>query len=308
MSRAGLFPVLAALLLALPLSGCSGGDPDRAAALDGLRFPATMTVQTTPDDPFEAVADLRVTWQEGRDRVFAIASEGEGDLARRSIVAGPSAYTSNQGIAWTRHAWPQSLGLVSARLLLWDLPALAQDPALAMAVTETAEGRNLTFAGTLVRGVREYPLRLELGVRGDEVVWARLDAPAGRESPFTFRPAEGFPFPAQVPAASRTPDEASTGDRASHTAHAQVIALIQDYRRTRGTLPPEPSAEEMRLQLLASGDDWPRNAFDGTPLANRRASGHFEWTRCGAQDGDYRGLGHDGVLVRQAFGQGCKTL
>jgi hypothetical protein len=302
---AGLFPVLAALLLAVPLSGCSGADSGREAALGSLRFPATMRVATTPDDPFEAVGDLRVAWQ---GTVFAIASEGEGDLARRSVVDGALAYTTNQGIAWTRHPWPESLGTVSARLLLWNVRALAEDPALAMTVEDTAEGRNLTFAGTLVRGVREYPVRLELGVRGDDVVWARLDAPAGRESPFTFRPVEGFPFPAQAPAASRTPDEASTGERASHPSHVQILGWIQDYRQTRGTLPPEPSPDALRLQLLASGKEWPRNAFDGQPIANRRASGHFEWTRCGDQDGDYRGLGHDGILVQQVFGAGCKTL
>lgn len=301
-------PLAIALLLVLPLAGCATSPAaGRDAALGPLHFP-TMAVQATPDDPFEQPGDIRVAWQDG---LFAIASEGEGDLARRSVVdadAG-SAYTTNQGLAWTRHSWPASLGTVSARLLLWDLRTLAEDPALDLEATANPEGRNLTFAGTVERAGRAYPVHLELGVRGDEVTWALLDAPMARESPFTFRPdARPFPFPVQVPAASRTPAEVSEGERASHPGHVQILGWIQDYLRTRGTLPPEPTPDELRLQVLASGRPWPTNPFDGTPVEDRHASGHFEWVRCGDRDGDYRGLGHDGILLQQVFGVGCKNL
>jgi hypothetical protein len=295
-------------LLVLPLlAGCSG-DPTGPRAGDhavaALDFSVPLDVLTTPDEPNEVRGFLRVGWS---GDAMAIESESEPDLARRTVVEDGKAYTSATGMGWVVQDLGPALGSrLSTRIVLWDLQALLQDPGLHREVHEQGDAVNLTLAG---RTGPEDRLEVEAWVltRAGLIVEAWLDSPQGREGPYRFTPSGGpLAFPVEVPATAMPLRDVQEKDSRSYGTHGQVIGLVRDYASRRaGVLPDRLDPETLQVELLASGKAWPDGAYDGQPVRDSEASGHFSWTRCTLSDGLYVGYGWDGAVLSERFGAGC---
>src|SRR5207253_2079506 len=123
-----------------------------------------------------------------------------------------------------------------------------------------------------------------IAIAAGRIAKATVSSPQGRESPFSFGPAAApFPFPIEVPAATHAPAEVAQGDDASKQAHQRVIAWVQAYGRTRaGGMPDHVDEATLRVEVVSSQGTWPTGAYDGKPLADQPAAGHFQWTKCGA--------------------------
>lgn len=294
-----------ALLPILLLAGCSGptappaGDP--RAAVAALQWP-TLSVHTTPSEPAERAGTNIVTWGAG---TFAVYSQSEADLSRKSVVAsGGAVYTTDNDVGWTRAEFGRSIRL-SPRLILWDLQTVLADPGVHVEVRPEGDVLNATATGRMES--RGWDVAVQLGAVAGRVTWAREEAQVGRESPFTFR-AEGaaFPFPPVAPPAFRDESEVGALNDRARAAHVQVIQLIQAYARNHaGTVPDEPSPSSMALELAASGQPWPDNPFTDRPLAKGDGPGDFVWAKCGPFDALYGGRGFDSYLVSQTFRSSC---
>lgn len=298
--------LLAVLLMAGPLlAGCSDPAPppdnDARKVLASLQWPV-LTVRTTPSEPFEQVRPNHVTWSNG---IFAVASENEPDMSRRAVVDGTTSYSTDFGRGWIRQEHPARHAMHN-RLALWDLKWVLEQPTMELKVTEVGNVANFTAIGKVGPG---WDVHAQLEAVDGQVRWGRLEAQVGRESPYTFL-SEGvaFPFPPAVPAEWRSLDEVLTLQDSARSAHTTVILLLKDYARNRGgTMPEEPSASSLAVEMTASGRQWPNNPFTGRPLAVGTASGDIEWQTCGLRDARYGGLGYDSSLVIQSFGAGCRN-
>jgi hypothetical protein len=295
-------PALVGLLCFTVLAGFadSGGE----GATRPIQWDRVLEVDTTADEPWEYRGFIRIGW--GAD-AFAIHDEAERDLPAMGLRVGDRFYSTENGMGWivTTRAEVQEQVTLSPRFLFWDLRALVEG---ASKRSERQDGDDtvVTASGTVkIRG-EGHPYDLTIRHRGS-IVAARLEAPAARESPFTFRPSDAkIPFPLTVPKAVLAASEAQQGTAQSRDQHAFLIGLIQSHTDRPGqSLPDRVTAEDMRVELLASGRSWPANAFDGSPLRSTEASGHFRWTKCGAEDGRYEGFGWDGVILSQNWGRGC---
>lgn len=308
--RAGAAPpatALAALLALGLLAGCAQAPPpgdDPRLLVAALQWPS-LAVKTTPTEPNEATGDIRVTWQGG---VFAVAADVEPQLRHRMVVQGRTAYVNQvPGMGWTRFGLDDPVPANSPRLVLWDLPRLASDPSAQVAAVQEGDRLNATVTVEVRTWRGPATLRTEVGAVGGKVVWARQTTPFDPETPFLFRfDGTPFPFPAAVPAASRTVLEVNSGLAAAQATHRDVILLVKDYQRTHACqVPDEPSADSLRVELLTGRKEWPDNAYTLEPLSAGDRPGDFGWTKRGPTDATYVGWGWDGALVSQTYGPNC---
>lgn len=296
---------LGLLVAILVLPGCSDPHTKALASLGPLHFDAPMEVATTQHEKETRAAAILVAW--GGDSSFGILGAGETDLAAKTVVVGGQAYTTETGYGWLQQSRDQAVSTssLSSRLVLWDLRLLLQDPGVTLTVT--GSGAEKTVHGVGHVAASGVDVTLDATVRDGAVVHAVIASPQGRESPFTFTPSRAaFPFPLEKPSPVRSVEEVAAGDATSKASHRTLIGWIQAYGRTRnGAMPDDVTPETLRVEVLASGGQWPQGAYDGKPLANQAASGHFLWTKCGANDAQYTGYGWHGRLVVQGFGRGC---
>lgn len=308
MTRLARHVAAVAALLFAALAGCSA-DPEQARSprelAAGLSWP-TLTVHTTPAEAFEATRPIHVTWQPG---TFAIWAEAEADLRHRMVVTGRDVfYNQVAGMGWTRFSLDDRVAPNSPRLVLWDLREALAAPSMDLTVNETGNLLTFTATGTLATSQGKLPVRIDLGAVDGRVAWARLESEYAMEAPFTFRD-EGTPFPFDpvVPQVSLPYGEATTRNVVANSGHVTVIKLLQEYARNHAcTVPDEPSPESMRLELLASGKEWPRNAFTDEPLRTGSGSGDMGWSKKGPSEANYVGWGWDGALVSQTYTAACR--
>ncbi|MEA3166529.1 MAG: hypothetical protein QOJ26_1401 [Thermoplasmata archaeon] len=286
------------LLAALLLAGCAAGPAEAPPAPD-VEFGA-MSLETVPLEPFEARGVIRVAWA---GDLFAVHTKGEGGMPAMAVRQGSVLYTTETGMGWTSQdvtAFASS-SVRGFRYLAWDVPALLEEGR----VTSVSEGR---FEAESDFNDRNGPQTAGIVVLhdGHTVTEARVTTAADPESPYTLRPAAGFPFPVAVPSPSRPVAEVLRMDATARDVHAGVLKLVADYSRNHaGSLPDRLDPDALRVEMLASGASWPEGAYDGQPLHEASASGQFHWVHCALNDGVYEGYGWDGAAVRYAFGRGC---
>lgn len=295
---------LAALLLAGCLGSTADGtverDPAAESALEALDFEGVFDVFPTAMEPEDQRGSIVVAWQDG---LFAVDNEKEFDLAQHTVVDGATAYTSRTGAKWT--AWPLddavAQGRLSNRLVLWDVPRLLRDPGTTLAAAQE-DGRTV-LRGDVALGLG-LEAQVEVVVEGGRPAAMRIEADEGREAPFTIAPGRSpLRFAVQVPATVLAAQQVEAGDAQAKAGHDQVAALVLAYCRTRaGVLPDSVDPETLRVELLASGQEWPRSPYDDAALRHGGGSGHFEWDRASPTEGTYTGLGWDGGVVLHFFG------
>lgn len=290
---------MAASLLA-GLSGCLSHGSASAGPVPALEFPV-MSVTTVPLEPLEGRGVLVVAWQDGR---MGVSTLHEGGMPPQAVVAGPTLYESQAGMAWT--SWSRATYAQSTargfRYLAWDAPTLL---AQAHVTTATATWFHATSSYTV--GDRVQPVTLDVNHTGATVVDIRIATPQDPESPYTLRPAgAAFPFPMAVPAVFRPAPEVTELDGKARDGHGVLLGLVAAYGKDHGgTLPDTLTPDSLRVEMVSSGAQWPTDPYDDQPLHERVASGHFHWVHCSLGDGLYEGYGWDGPTVRFAFGRGC---
>jgi hypothetical protein len=296
-----------AVVAAVVVAGCGapapGGDDPRSLVA-ALAWP-TLSVKTTPSEPHELTGAIQVAWQDG---LFAIAAEAEPQLRHRMVVQGKDVYINQvPGMGWTRFTLAEGVQPNSPRLVLWDLPRLAADPAAQVEATQDGDTLNATVTVEVQTWRGPATLRTEIGAVAGRVVWARQETAFDAEAPFTFRfDGKPFPFAPAVPEGARTVAQVNAGIGPAQAGHRDVILLLKEYQKTHACqVPDEPSPESLRIELLTSQKEWPANAYTGQPLAAGDRPGDFGWTKRGASDATYVGWGWDGALVSQTFSATC---
>ncbi|MHB8634015.1 MAG: hypothetical protein ACYDBQ_08635 [Thermoplasmatota archaeon] len=292
-------------LVALALAGCSAA-PGATVDLH-LTFDQALSVQTTPAEAGELPGILHVTWAPG---TFAVYNQKETDLEHMNLVTPGGIYTSQTGMGWLHHASSDlTRGVLSNRLLLWDLRALVNASRLSTAANATDPA--LTDAvgdGVLEPTGLDLPFHLALTEGSGRIVWARVESSAGRESPFRFRPAATpFEFPLTTPGAQEA-GAVQGKNAAAYSYHIEMVNLTRQYATDHGgTLPSTLDPSTLHLELTLCGCSWPTNAFDGNPISDATASGNFHWTLCTSMKGYYAGYGYDGTILGQSFGCAPKS-
>lgn len=274
-------PLSAALVVVL-LAGCASPAPEpERPAIDWQGF----ELQTTPTEPFEQAGTNKLGYT---DDLFGLYAEREEGMPRYAIVAPDAVYTSETLMGWIVHEGLDDVpGSRAWRLEAWDIRLLVD--------RATYDGE--AFEGDLeVRGqTRDYRITLD--------PW-RVEGDLEPETPYSLIPGPvDLPFNLEVPTA-KTLDEVQGPNRESRDNHVKVIGWLDDYAdANQGRVPDEVTADSLFLQRL--GQAWPVNPFDGEPLVDVHASGHFRWEKCSDQDAIYLGYAWDGSPIGTAFGQGC---
>lgn len=291
----------AAILLA-SLSGCAGppapppGDDLRAEVV-GLRYPP-LFVKPTPGEPFEVPGNSSLQWSDG---LFAVESRDPyAGIPKYSVISGPTLYSTNFNMGWRAEAYPSEH--LSVVLAMWDLPKLASDPALNVKVERTGGVANYTLTGTVERALRESTVLLQIAARDGTVFWAHLLATDTPEAPFTFFPGPPVGFPVQVPDRFLDYSTIRKNDEVADERHRHIAQLIRDYIDNHaGFVPESVDPQTLAVEVLASGKPWPKNVYTGEDMREEQSSGNFYW--CSAsRDGQYIGLGFDGLGMSRTFG------
>jgi hypothetical protein len=283
-----MLPMLAVALLA----GCTSTPPVPPA--EELQW-APMTVQATSLQPPELQGTYHLAWRDGR---FGMLTEGVAGLPVHSVVEGLTVSTSTMGQAWIRWSLPeyQATHPLAIRYTIWDLPRL-----LDSAPDATTSGELLT-ASLDLDGRDGAETHVELRKEGGRIVAGRVETPLDPESPFTFTREDPHPFPMVAePALEQVP--AADGDAQAVDGHHVLLAWIAEYEALLGTYPADVTPDTLLLQSFQK--EWPVSPYDGKPMADRDAEGHFLWERCSDQDATFTGIGWDGVVLEQSFGRGC---
>lgn len=294
-------PWAVTLLLATMLAGCAqgGGSGHASAVAPQLDF-APMSLQTVPLEPAEGRGVLTLAWDAGR---MAVSAHNEGGMPPQAVRDGATLYTTQAGMGWTR--WDAQAYADSSprgfRYLVWDVPALLHGASVKV---ESAT-RFTATASVTVQG-RASAVDVAVNHTGPAIVDVQVRTALDPESPYTLRPlGHALPFAAAPPAVSRPSDEVARLDAAARDGHAHILGWITSYRDQTGRLPQDVSADGLVVQRL--GQPWPTDPYDGQPMANKVASGDFQWLRCSDADGSFHGFGWDGAPLNQDFGKGCKA-
>jgi len=288
------------LLLAAGLSGCAhGGAGGRGGAVPALDF-VPMSLETVPLEPAEGRGVIALAWDAGR---MAVATHNEGGMPAQAVRDGATLYTTQAGMGWTR--WDLDAYTVSSprgfRYIVWDLPAL-----LAHATVTSASPTRFTATAPVTVSGRASEVAIAVNHTGPAIADAQLRTPLDPESPFTLRPlGHALPFAAAVPSPARPADEVARLDGAARDGQARILGWIQSYKDQTGRLPQDVSADGLVVQRL--GQPWPSDPYDGKPMANQVASGHFQWLRCSDADASFHGFGWDGAPLNQDYGTGCRA-
>ncbi|MHB1261610.1 MAG: hypothetical protein ACYC2H_07820 [Thermoplasmatota archaeon] len=290
-----LLPRFLPLLLCVAvLAGCAS--PPAAPPADELQW-SPMTVEPSTLQPPELAGTYHLAWREGR---FGVLAEGVPGLPVHAVIESSIVSTSTLGHSWVR--WPlaefQATHPLAIRYTLWDLPRL-----LDSASDAAGTGDTLTASLDLdSSGDRET--RVELRKEAGRIVWARVETPLDQESPFTFTREEPHPFPmVPEPALEQTP--MLDGDARAEQGHRVLLGWIRDYQALVGSYPDRVSPDPDSLFLQSFNEDWPTSPYDGRPMAQSDAEGHFLWEVCSPEDATFTGLGWDGVILEESFGKGC---
>ncbi len=288
-------------LVAVGLSGCSGGDNARAE-LPELSWAATYTITTTPLEPFELQGTNVFGYDSARPANRGLFVENEDDMARQNVRIEGTWYTTTEGRGWIAYPDAKSLDASSRahRIQTWDIRGLVES-----ARTAVESGNELVTVSTVTANGRTESVTVTATLSGGRVVSASIDSPFDPESPYTAVAGGELPFSIKAPASSISLQEAQAGDAAARNGHARIIGWIDDYRTQTGSLPQNVDAQTLAVQRL--GQPWPNNPFTGQPMQNRDKSGDFIWHYCDAQDGTYKGLGWDQSPLGESFGSGCKS-
>jgi hypothetical protein len=288
-----------ALLCAVPaLAGCAGHSGPGPSAVPTLHFPP-MDLATVPQEAFEARGILRVAWENGLMGVQARREEG---MPLFAVRQGGSLFVTQAQMGWTQWALPDYVGarLRGYRYLAWDVPDL-----LAHATQVADSGGRLTATASFQVVGRTAQATITVEHEGAEVRKAVVATAEDPESPYTLTPAPaGLDFPLQVPSPSRAAAEVARLDGQAREGHASILGWIQKYKDQLGRLPQDVSDQGLAVQHV--GSPWPASPYDGQPMRNQVASGHFQWRFCSDQDGSFSGFGWDGAPLGQSFGRGCQ--
>lgn len=295
------------LLSTITLTGCTSptSDQTRPAERLDLEF-ADMIVTLTPGEPGEAPGRM-FTGRAGD--LFAADPNGTAEFPGRAVKSGTVIYTTYNGIGWTKYGFDAAAFRTSTvQLLAWDLKYLTEHAGFRGNVTTTLVGHTWAGEGHFDAGGSRMDYSVTIEAAGTNIVSARVEASGALESPYTFAPGPALPWAIEVPSKSLDPETIAKGDTVSADAHAFIVQLINDYTRGHAGLVPERiSAEDLRVELLASGKSWPANHYTSAPIANQTSSGNLRWLRCEPTVGYYAAYGWDATLFDSSWGgKPCK--
>ncbi|HEV8361855.1 MAG TPA: hypothetical protein VGR28_15515 [Candidatus Thermoplasmatota archaeon] len=295
-------PRLALLLAALAIAaGCtaptpSPGDP----ATPALRY-GPMLATFTPAEPNELPGQVRVGWSaEG----FGVVSDAAAEFPTGALRVGGALFVTYAGMGWLHYteqdpragAWP-------AQALALDLRGLLEQPGARVERTGSAQDARVEARGSFRAGDLDVPYHAVLTVQGDLVVAARVEAEGARESPYALEPGPALGLRIARPGEVMDPDDAAPLNIAAGEAHAVLVGLVSAYARNHaGLLPERLTPDDLRVELVASGQAWPDNPFTDAPLRAAEEHGGFRWTRCEPTVGHYAGYGWDGPLAESKWG------
>lgn len=254
-----------------------------------------MTVQLTSLQPPDLLGAYHLAWREGR---FGVLAEDVAGLPVHAVIEGPMVSTSTLGQSWVR--WPlaeyQAAHPLAIRYTLWDLPRLLDT------APDSAQAGDLLSASLDLDGQGDKETRIELRKEAGRIVWARVTTPLDPEAPFTFTREDPKPFPmVPQPALEETP--ALDGDARAVAGHQVLVGWIQEHKGLLGSYPEEVNPDALLLQSF--NQEWPTSPYDGKPMADQQQEGHFQWVRCTPNDATLTGLGWDGAVFEESFGNGC---
>jgi hypothetical protein len=282
------------ILLAAPLafSGCA--TPPAAPPAADLQWPP-MTVRPANAAATELAASYHLAWREGR---FGVLSEGAQGLPVHAVVEGPVLSTSTLGQSWVRWSLAefQAVHPMAIRYTLWDLPRLLD------ATPDSTQVDGLFLARLDLDRTGDRETTVELRQEAGRIVWARVATPLDAGSPFTFEREEPRPFP-MVPSPALEEGPVLDGDTRALQGHEVLLGWVRDHQALLGSLPATIAPDSLLLQSF--NREWPKSPYDGKPMANQDQEGHFLWHRCSANDASFTGLGWDGAVLMESFGQGC---
>lgn len=289
---------LALLLLSVPaLAGCADHAAPAGVEPANLRFP-TMDLATVPQESYEARGILRVGWANG---LMGVQTQREDGMPRWAVRDGATLYTTQAGMGWTTWVLQDYVAQRPRgyRFLAWDVPDL-----LAHATSAKDSGSHLDASASFAAAGHTAQATIAVEHTGILVSKATVTTAEDPESPYTLTPTTaGLDFPLQVPAKARPVGEVQALDAQARDGHVAILGWIQKYKDQVGRLPQDVSDQGLAVQHV--GQAWPASPYDGQPMQNQEASGHFRWRFCSDQDAAFSGYGWDGAPLNQSFGRGC---